>query len=235
MTLPKDILGAISGGRVLDVATGRGGFIHFLLDGLKDYTEITGIDANPRGSAAFAEDFKDRPSIRFEVIDALRLDFPDASFDTVCIANSLHHFDDPLAVLRQMQRVLRPGGHFIVAEMYCDGQSKTQMTHVHLHHWWGAVDRATGTVHNDTYPRGELLGMVTGLGLKDLRLFDLADLSDDPRHPDILAELNPVFDRYIQRAGERPDLQTRGEALRRHVQEIGFHSATTLVAVGEKP
>lgn len=37
MPSPKDILGQISAGRVLDVATGGGGFVHFLLEGLDDY------------------------------------------------------------------------------------------------------------------------------------------------------------------------------------------------------
>ena len=46
MPTPKEILGHISGGRVLDVAIGSCGFIHFLLDGLKDYIEIIGVDNN---------------------------------------------------------------------------------------------------------------------------------------------------------------------------------------------
>ena len=46
MPTPKEILGHISGGRVLNVATGSGGFIHFLLDGLKDYIQIIGVDNN---------------------------------------------------------------------------------------------------------------------------------------------------------------------------------------------
>ena len=34
MPTPKELFGHLSGGRVLDVATGSGGFIHFLLEGL---------------------------------------------------------------------------------------------------------------------------------------------------------------------------------------------------------
>jgi hypothetical protein len=46
--------------------------------------------------------------------------------------------------------------------------------------------------------------------------------------------LNPVFERYIQRAEGHPDLQSRGEELRQRVAEIGFHSASTLVMIGKK-
>lgn len=235
MLTPKEILGHISGGRVLDVATGSGGFIHFLLEGLKDYSEIIGIDTNDRAKAAFLAGFKDKPNIHFETGDALQLSYPDACFDLVCISNSLHHFNQPQEVLYQMSRVLRLGGHLIVAEMYRDGQSDTQMTHVHLHHWWAAVDSTAGIVHNETYPRVKLLELVNALGLSDLKLYDLSGTDENPKAPEILAELTSVIDRYIQRATGFPNLQERGEELRTRVTEIGFHGATTLIAVGIKP
>jgi len=236
MLTPQDILANISAARVLDVATGGGGFIHFLLEGLKDYTEIIGVDSNERAQAAFEEAFKDKPNIRFQPMDAAHLDFDSDSFDLVCISSSLHHFDDPLAVLSQMERILRPGGHLLVSEMYRDGQTETQMTHVHLHHWWAAVDTVNGVTHHETYRRDELVGLVSGLGLKELALSDLSDVNDDSHasRQEIIEELNPVFERYIQRAEGHPDLQSRGEELRQRVAQIGFHSASTLVILGRK-
>ena len=131
---PKAVLGHLSGGRVLDIATGAGGFVQFLLDGLRDHGEIVGIDANAERGEPFAAAFDGRPDVRFEQMDAHRLAFADGSFDTVCVSNSLHHFADPAPVLAEMLRVLRPGGHLVVNEMYRDGQSETQATHVLLHH-----------------------------------------------------------------------------------------------------
>ena len=52
MTSPQDILGQISATRVLDVATGSGNFIHFLVEGLNDYVEIIGVDNNERAETA---------------------------------------------------------------------------------------------------------------------------------------------------------------------------------------
>jgi SAM-dependent methyltransferase len=235
MPTPKEILAHLPGGRVLDLATGSGNFIHFLLDGLKDYREIIGVDSNELAAAAFAEAFKDKPNVHFELMDALHLDFEPESFDLVCISNSLHHFDNPWPVLRQMERMLRPSGHFLVAEMYHDGQTEAQMTHVHLHHWWAAVDTISGVVHRETYQRQELVEMVAGLGLEGVALYDLSDTDENPKNPEILADLNPVFERYIQRAEGHPDLQAHGDELRQRVAEIGFHGATTLVALGAKP
>jgi SAM-dependent methyltransferase len=230
---PKDILDNIPAGRVLDVATGSGGFVQFIMEGFKEYTEIIGVDNNDRAAAGFAEAFKENPGIHFQKMDARSLDFPDTSFDLVCISNSLHHLD-PKPVLREMMRVLRPGGTLLVSEMYRDHQTETQMTHVLLHHWWAAVDMVNGIIHRETYTRQELLDLVAGLGLEEVSTYDLSDLSEDPQDPAIMAELNPVFERYIQHANGHPDLQKHGEVLRQRVAKIGFHSATTLVVIGRK-
>jgi ubiquinone/menaquinone biosynthesis C-methylase UbiE len=234
MPTPQELLGHIPPGRVLDVATGTGGFIHFLLEGLPGYSEIIGIDSSPRGEAAFADAFNGKTGIRFVLMDALHLTFESGSFDLVCIANSLHHFDDPLPVLEEMLRVLRPGGHFLIQEMYRDHQAETQLTHVELHHWWAAVDRACGVVHHETYLREALVKLIEALGLSETRFYDLYDTSDDPRAAELLDQLNPVIDRYIQRAEGHTELQAQGERLRQRLKDIGVHGAASLLMMGEK-
>lgn len=234
MKNPKDLIGHLSGGRVLDIATGGGGFIHFLLDGLKDYTEIIGIDTNDR-SSVFMDTFKEKPAIRFEKMDGLHLTFDDNSFDTVTIANSLHHFDEPQVVLEQMFRVLRPGGHLILNEMYCDNQTETQMSHVLLHHWWAEIDQLNGVTHHKTYPREEMISMIKNFKLTELMVDDLSDLTEDPKNSEIMLEIEPVISRYIQRAEGHPILQARGEELRQRINEIGFHGASSLFILGTKP
>jgi len=230
---PRDAISHLHGGRVLDVATGRGGFVGVLRDGLASFDEIVAIDRSADGAAAFAAAYDGDPRIRFARMDATRTGFPPASFDTVAISNSIHHLADPPAVLDEMLRVLRPGGRFVLAEMYRDGQVPTQLTHVYLHHWWGAVDRAEGIVHRPTFRRTWLVALVTGLGLADLRLSDVRDLSGDPLDPGELAELDGVIDSYRARCAGS-GLVNRGETLRRRLHRIGIHGATALVAVGRR-
>ncbi len=237
MTTPKDLLGNISAGKVLDVATGGGTFIHFLLDGLQDWQEITGIDTSERAEAAFKEAFKDHKNIRFMKMDAVKMEFADNSFDTVCISNSLHHMPDLPTTFKEMKRVLKPGGIFIVFEMFRDGQTETQMTHVYLHDWWGATDSAEGVFHHQSFTRQEILDLVADLGLVDLQAQDFLDLSGDPRDPANLEQLGPVIDRYKERAARLPQAKSlieQGEVLRTRVKEIGFHSATELLLIGIK-
>jgi ubiquinone/menaquinone biosynthesis C-methylase UbiE len=238
MDTAESSLKSLSAGKILDVATGSGQFLNFLIKILKEYTEIIGIDTSDKASAAFAVTFKEKTNICFIKMDAGHMDFPDASFDTVCISNSLHHMPDLEPVLAEMKRVLRPGGHFIIAEMYRDNPTETQMTHVLMHHWLAAVDTAKGIVHNETYTRQQILEIVAGLGLQKMVVDNVSELNDDPKDPETVKSLIDTVDQYLKRIEGLPEetaLRERGLELRQRVAEIGFHGATSLLVIGTKP
>jgi len=50
------------------------------------------------------------------VCDAQRLPFADGSFANVVMVDVLHHIESPLTALREITRVLIPGGRFIMCE-----------------------------------------------------------------------------------------------------------------------
>jgi ubiquinone/menaquinone biosynthesis C-methylase UbiE len=236
MESAEEALSNLSGGRVLDAATGNGGFITFLMENLKDYTEITGIDSNERSLEA-AHKSHSLDNIHFQRMDAARMDFPDRYFDTVCISNSLHHMIYMPGVLNEMMRVCKTGGHIIISEMYRDGQSETQLTHVFLHHWWAVIDTAEGITHFETFTRQQVVEIIEKLGWHHLKYYDMKDLESDPRDPELIRELDGIIDRYIQRTQaleEGEILRQRGEELRQRVHDMGFHGATSLLAMGEK-
>ncbi len=231
-----NILEDLSGGRVLDVATGRGGFADYMAASLKDYTSIIGIDNSQRVISA-AQQSVERENVHWGLIDADRLAFGDASLDTVSISNSLHHMANLAQILAEIKRVLKPGGRCIISEMYRDEQTPAQLTHVHLHHWWAKVDSALGITHYETYTRQQVLDIIQGLGLHNLALHDYAELDGDPKDEKVLAQLDEIIDLYIQRAQETTSyeaLKQRGEALRQRLHDVGFQGATHLIAVGEK-
>jgi SAM-dependent methyltransferase len=232
----EEALSTIRAGRILDVATGSAGFITFLLDNIRDFSEIIGIDLNQRPLETARNAFL-RDNIRFLRMDASHMEFPADYFDTVCISNSLHHIDDLSGVLSEMTRVCKPGGQIIICEMYRDGQKETQQTHVDLHHWWAAVDTAEGILHHETYTRQDIVAITQGLGLQSLKYFDLKDLETDPKDPELIRELDGIIENYQLRAKalERGiELQLRGETLHQRLHQVGFHSATSLFVIGKK-
>jgi len=232
----ESLISTISGGNILDVATGSGGFITFLIDNLESYTEITGIDCSERAIEA-ARKAHNQPKIQFLLMDGTHLDFPDSHFDIVCMANSLHHMADLPTVLSEMLRVCKPGGYIIISEMYRDGQSETQLTHVYLHHWWAAIDTADGITHNPTFTRQQIMDVANNLSLQQLNYYDDQDLEPNPKDPEMIRELDGIIDRYIQRSQGLiggAELCRQGEDLRQRLHEVGFQGASSLFMIGKK-
>lgn len=58
--------------------------------------------------------------VSFRHGDAQQIPFPDASLDLVISTLSLHHWSDPVAVLDEIARVLRPGGSFLIFDLRRD-------------------------------------------------------------------------------------------------------------------
>jgi ubiquinone/menaquinone biosynthesis C-methylase UbiE len=99
--------------KLLDVAVGDGVY----LDWLPRDWDVTGIDvsaaqlANCRRRAAVSG----RP-VRLVLGEAEDLPFRDRSFDAALSIGGLNHFNDPEGALREMARVVRPGGEIVAAD-----------------------------------------------------------------------------------------------------------------------
>nr|WP_256435503.1 demethylmenaquinone methyltransferase [Aeromicrobium sp. CFBP 8757] len=59
---------------------------------------------------------RDRPALPFTAGDGMRLPFGDDTFDAVTISFGLRNIVDPIAGLRELLRVTRPGGRIVVCE-----------------------------------------------------------------------------------------------------------------------
>jgi 2-polyprenyl-6-hydroxyphenyl methylase/3-demethylubiquinone-9 3-methyltransferase len=95
--------------RVLDLGCG-GGFLANAL-GCEEGIEVTGLDqAEDALVVARAHDASGR--VHFLHGDARAIPFPDGEFDAVCAMDFLEHVEDPGAIVREVARVLRPGGTF---------------------------------------------------------------------------------------------------------------------------
>ncbi|WP_435180658.1 methyltransferase domain-containing protein [Halorussus sp. AFM4] len=99
------------GDRVLDVGCGTG----FATEGILEHTEnVHGLDQSVHQlEKAWAKLGKHDP-VSFYRGDAERLPFRDDSFDVVWSSGSIEYWPDPVATLRDMRRVVKPGGQVLV-------------------------------------------------------------------------------------------------------------------------
>lgn len=102
-----DALAPARGERVLDVATGTGMVAAELLASA-DCT-VVGIDQSPQMLAAARVRFADA-SVDLVEGQAEELPFADESFDALTFTYLLRYVDDPAATMRELARVVRPGG-----------------------------------------------------------------------------------------------------------------------------
>jgi len=105
------------GDTVLDVATGTGAVARELLH--RHGCGVVGLD---QSAEMLAEARRRLPvSVRLVEGDAERLPFPDASFDALTVTYLLRYVDDPAATLRELARVVRPGGTIASLEFAVPG------------------------------------------------------------------------------------------------------------------
>ncbi|MFH9552865.1 class I SAM-dependent methyltransferase [Streptomyces sp. NPDC017435] len=111
--------------RVLDAGVGPGNLsveCVALLD-----VETVGIDVNPvmleLAAAHAAADPHAAGRVELVLADAHQLTFDDASFDAVVSYSCFHHWARPETALRELMRVLRPGGTLLVIDTDRDGRA----------------------------------------------------------------------------------------------------------------
>jgi ubiquinone/menaquinone biosynthesis C-methylase UbiE len=118
--LVEDLLEEITGvRRGLDVGCGPGQFTILVAERVPG-AELWGIDLAPtmielarRHAAASSAAAR----LHFEVADVAHLPFPDGQFDAILSSGSIKHWPDQLAALREIHRVLAPGGRAFIGEM----------------------------------------------------------------------------------------------------------------------
>jgi demethylmenaquinone methyltransferase/2-methoxy-6-polyprenyl-1,4-benzoquinol methylase len=111
--------GVRAGDRVLDLAGGTGDIAALLLARVGTTGSVVLGDINAAMLRAGRDRLLDRGFVRnldYAQLNAEALPFADATFDAVTIAFGLRNVTDKALALREMQRVLKPGGRVLVLE-----------------------------------------------------------------------------------------------------------------------
>jgi SAM-dependent methyltransferase len=116
LDLVSERLRSMPGAAVLDLGCGGG---HVSFAAAAAGTRVTAYDLSPEMLAAVAAEAARRNLSGIETRQgaAEALPFADAAFDAVVTRYSAHHWRDVPAALREVRRVLRPGGLLLVCDI----------------------------------------------------------------------------------------------------------------------
>lgn len=223
--------------RVLDIATGNGQFLHSIASLLTTYEELVGIDLSPQAVEMAKQHFI-LPQANFFTMNGNSIEYTDESFDLVLLSNSIHHFDQPEAVLREAMRVLKPQGALLIQEMVSDNnQTPAQLTHMLLHHWWAEIDSASGIPHHPTYTEAALRKMLSSYNFAYSQTMMNDDLDGEVMDPELIERLQASMESYFEKAKQFPDVkkwENKGKELKHRLQETGFAPARRMLFYGIK-
>ena len=149
-------------GRVLDVGCGAGQVAKAVKRERQDL-EVMGCDVS---RAALAAASASAEGVDFRVATAERLPFGDGELDFVWIFDVLEHVDDPEQVLREVARVLKPGGGFHIV-LPLEGQPRTLYRLVGTGTRWTAKVRHGG--HIQIFSAERFRAMAAECGLPVMR------------------------------------------------------------------
>jgi ubiquinone/menaquinone biosynthesis C-methylase UbiE len=99
--------------RVLDVGAGTGGFALAIAPLVG---EVVALDAAPEVVAVGREQAEPFANVTFVEGDAIRLAFPDSSFDIAAAVRTLHHVTRPEIVVAELVRVARYDGRVLLID-----------------------------------------------------------------------------------------------------------------------
>jgi len=160
----RDVLDALAqasgqapGRRCIDVGCGPGIVVERLA---RCGGEVVGIDATPEMVRQAQERCRQAglAHARVNVASAETLPFPDRHFDAAVSRATLHHVQDPFAVVAEMARVVRPGGRLVLVDIVCSDEPAEGDLH-------NALEILRDPSHTRMLPRSEFLRLGQAQGL----------------------------------------------------------------------
>lgn len=168
--LARDLVAAAnlrSGERVIDVACGTGVVARLAADALGDNGSVAGLDVNAGMLAVARTVAPESASIHWYETSAEAIPLPDDSFDVVLCQMGLQFIPDKLAALKEMRRILAPGGRLVLnvpgpapkmMQIMAEGLGK------HIHPGCAQFPAMVFGLHD----HDELRGLLKGAGFTDV-------------------------------------------------------------------
>ena len=167
--------------RILDVATGTGDFALMAVDRLHPQSLI-GADLS-EGMLSVGRDKVERAGksdvITLQKEDCMALSFEDNTFDAVTVAYGVRNFEDLDRGLREMLRVLKPGGRLVIIELTSPVRfPMKQLFWLYAHVWMPIVGKLVSRDSRaysylpatmEAFPQGEVMqGIIEKAGFQSV-------------------------------------------------------------------
>lgn len=228
-------LNCLSGGKILDVGIGRGQFAWIMAENLKNYEVIIGLDPSRKNLEKAQKNLQEF-NVDYLLGSGKEIPFNDNYFDIVTIAQVLHHIPNKreiIEVLNEMKRVLKPGGMFIVKEMYSNqleiGRKNAEM----FHNWLAKIDRILNYNHFNTYPKNEIIDMVKGVNLNSYEISEYVFDNNQANKFNIFSRIDKKI-MCIENFSEYMILKQEGNKIKELVNKYGILSEKEIIIYGTK-
>jgi len=152
-------IGEASPGRLLEVGSGSGRFLRRMH---KAGWAVEGIDFDPVAAARVEKRF----GIPVAVGSLPELGYPEGKYDVVAMSQVIEHVPDPVELLKECRRVLRPGGRLVLSTP----NARSVAHRVYGRHWRGLEPPR----HQHVFTPAALARCVRDCGFDDLRVFTLS-------------------------------------------------------------
>jgi len=152
--------------KVLDVGCGTG-YAVLKLASILSEGEACGIDISSEMIERARTKIPDilEGKVEFRQASSDNIPYPNAAFDHVLCTNSFHHYPDPIKTLKEIQRVLKPGGQIVIVENASDLSWYT---------WaWDRLLRIKEKGHVRYYTSQELGVLIKKAGFESVKLCHL--------------------------------------------------------------
>jgi ubiquinone/menaquinone biosynthesis C-methylase UbiE len=151
------------GSNVLDVGTGTGVFVPFLVKKIGPNGKLVCLDfAEKMLEKAEAKDFKG--NIEYICSDIHRTDFGDEVFDAAVFYSSFPHFRDKPTALKEIKRILKKGGRLFI----CHTLSRAAINEIH---------KQIPELSADLIPdKEEMMSLLSSAGFGEIELHDAASI-----------------------------------------------------------